>query len=403
MADILGDTNLSQVGKEGPRHAATFTYDRDAKHDVSLSMTREEQITRRAPQNFLNGLIPEDPGTRENVKLLVGARSSGAWDLLSAVESDLPGGIVLTQKKEPVDRGTAFSFPAQDSEVAARIESIYRGGSGLGDFDAPPRFSLAGVQGKFALAMERDEIFWPDAATPSTHIVKPARKEHPGLNQLESVSLHLAQLMGVQAAGAEVMTFQSQQSFVTTRFDRRVDKDGNVVRVHMEDVAQALAVPPEKKYHVGAPRTIRLLQRYGRDADTTYDFVKQLAFNIAIGNADAHAKNYTLMHGASGVTLSAIYDTVPIAMFPEYEQKLGMRVGNQRKAFGVTLDNWKSLSKKTMLDYDRVESIITRLSERFLDHAEATIGQTELGKTHRGVLDQLMRSAERNLRHRLAR
>lgn len=130
-----------------------------------------------------------------------------------------------------------------------------------------------------------------------------------------------------------------------------------------------------------------------------YDFIGQLVFNVGIGNTDAHAKNYSLLHHEDGtVTLSPLYDTVPIGMFPQYDQKLGMRIGNQRWARGVAPDNWVCLSKKANLDPDRVLDIVADVNQGILEHIDDTIGRTELARRNRVEFDRLRFTADRSLR-----
>ena len=46
--------------------------------------------------------------------------------------------------------------------------------------------------------------------------------------------------------------------------------------------------------------------------------LEQLVVNVALGNADAHAKNHSLVHQGAAVTLSPLYDVVPtVAFLPE--------------------------------------------------------------------------------------
>ena len=83
------------------------------------------------------------------------------------------------------------------------------------------------------------------------------------------------------------------------RFDRREEGD-RVVRLHQEDVCQALGVDPQRKYQAdGGPSAadvVRLLRRRSsRAAQDVLAFIDRLVLAVAIGNADAHAKNYSLL------------------------------------------------------------------------------------------------------------
>jgi len=91
-------------------------------------------------------------------------------------------------------------------------------------------------------------------------------------------------------------------------------------RLPAEDINQVIGQPTAKKYRVSAPAVVRLLREHGVDAMT---FVRQLAFNVYIGNADAHAKNYALLLSASRVTLAPIFDTVPDIPLPAVRSQPG--------------------------------------------------------------------------------
>jgi serine/threonine-protein kinase HipA len=41
------------------------------------------------------------------------------------------------------------------------------------------------------------------------------------------------------------------------------------------------------------------------------EWIRQLAYHVAIGNNDAHAKNVALMHQPSGTVLAQLYDALP--------------------------------------------------------------------------------------------
>lgn len=93
-------------------------------------------------------------------------------------------------------------------------------------------------------------------------------------------------------------------------------------------------------------------------------FVKQLAFNTLIGNADAHAKNYSLLLRPQGVTLAPLYDAVPVTLYPQYNQDLAMRIAGARRPAAVTMPHWRKLARSAHLDEDAVEEVVAELSVR---------------------------------------
>lgn len=381
---------------------ARFVYDEGASRHVSLSLPLGEQHRKMAAQHFLEGLIPETPAARRMMQATVRARSIDAWDLLSAVEGDISGGILLHAEIDGLQRGIPFTRPASESSIAARILEIHEGGTGYEDAQTPIRFSLAGVQGKFAIARTSDGLsFWPDGATPSTHIVKPAHKDHRGLNEIEVAALALARRIGIDAATACIEHFDGQETFITERFDRqpRPGSPDETMRVHVEDVSQALGRSPEQKYDVTAPEVVRLLMLHAANGQQEVRrFVEQLGFNVRIGNSDAHAKNYSLLHDGHVVTLAPLYDTVPITLFPQFNQDLAMKIGHKRPSSGVVPSDWVAFARRSHLDSDMVLDVIRRVDEGFLEHVEGTLADTELGNVRRDEIDKLVQRAERSIR-----
>jgi serine/threonine-protein kinase HipA len=84
-------------------------------------------------------------------------------------------------------------------------------------------------------------------------------------------------------------------------------------------------------------------------------------FNLIIGNADAHAKNYSLLRRESGeVVLAPLYDLVATHMWNELSPKLAMRFGR-----GVTLEDFDRESVERLAEEAglRAPYIRRRMSE----------------------------------------
>jgi len=51
--------------------------------------------------------------------------------------------------------------------------------------------------------------------------------------------------------------------------------------------------------------------------------------NVALGNADAHAKNYSMVHSGEAVTLSPLYDVSPTMAFIPTQRRSSLPVGGR--------------------------------------------------------------------------
>ena len=377
-----------------------FVYADNATAPISLSLPLDRAAKPAAARNFLNGMLPESKVAKDRIRRLTGAPTGETWDLLAAIGGDLPGGVVLHPDSDGPEQEIAFTQIAQSAVVASRIADIKAGGTGYERPDGiAPRFSLAGAQSKFALTRMDGVDFWSDSATPSTHILKPESREHTGLELFEPATLDLARRVGLTAPRADQDQFDDQTTFVIERFDREVLPDGTVFRIHSEDMTQALGTPTEEKYYVDPDEVTSLLRDATGDDELGYDFFRQYIFNSVIGNTDAHGKNYSLLYRDGRVTISPLYDAIPIGMFPDYSQSLAMPVDGIDHFTGVTRENWAASAAEAGLDPDRVLEIVTEVSAGIAESLDCTIGEVP-GADQRAV-DDIRRVAERNAQSRV--
>ena len=50
---------------------------------------------------------------------------------------------------------------------------------------------------------------------------------------------------------------------------------------------------------------------------------------MIIGNADAHAKNFSLLHKDGAIVLAPLYDLLSTVLYPELSPKLAMKIGGK--------------------------------------------------------------------------
>jgi serine/threonine-protein kinase HipA len=129
----------------------------------------------------------------------------------------------------------------------------------------------------------------------------------------EHFCMSFAADLGLPVARSRVARFEGQPAIVVDRYDCVVTPKG-VVRVHQEDVCQALGVPPSLRYEAdggpGAGAIVELLREHSRSADEdVYVLVQALILNWLIAGTDAYAKNYSILIGDEGrPRLAPLYD-----------------------------------------------------------------------------------------------
>jgi serine/threonine-protein kinase HipA len=362
---FLGD-RLAGVFHSSSGETAVFEPAHEvSRTPVSLSLPTDRITSGRAPYAYLDGLLPDDDAVRARW-----ARERGLSDdifaLLGEYGQDVAGAVTLSASAD-LSLEPEVLFEATEDDIAARIAAIRSESTSWLDPRARPRMSLGGQQGKFSLARVGDRWYWPTRSVPSTHVFKPPSPRHKLVDVFESACLDLARQAGLPAAQSAATNVLGQPVFVTERWDRL---DG--ARIHAEDLAQALGRPTVEKYEITAPEAAKLLARFGQERP----FVKQLAFNVAIGNFDAHAKNYSVLLAGNQVALSPLYDTVPIVMYGNmYDTRLAMKVGRAQRPAEVGYPAWAGFAKSSGLDPDLVweeaSTVMAWVAERFYDHMSA--------------------------------
>ncbi|MCR1995010.1 HipA domain-containing protein [Bifidobacterium animalis] len=363
------------VWDDGARHIGVFhrnasghigfEYDADRMQPISLSLPRAGGWLKRAPSVFLENLLPDQQKVRQVMARQTGAASTDTFDLLD--RGDVTGGFTFTRSSLPPDPEDMPARVASDSQIAAQIIQMQDNPVNWWDTTVPTRFSLAGNQAKFSLLRMGGSWFRSDMLHPSTHILKPATGDE---NMVEDASMRLASYTGVPVPHTEILEFEGVSAYMVERFDRMRDGSGMVHRVHTEDLLQAMSLPPSEKYRVTVRQVMRLLQGADESNTLAYEWVQRLAVNVSLNNADAHAKNYSLLYNRNGVRLSPLYDVLTTTYWPYVSRQMPLAPGGVSGAANVTPGSWRKLAGEFGLDADRVELLARNTAWLVLEHAE---------------------------------
>lgn len=201
---------------------------------------------------------------------------------------------------------------------------------------AVARKTLSGVQKK--LLVYRDKgAFHPAIARddPATHIAKFNQTDEPTLVQNEDLSLSLArELLGsdeITRATKGIVDGIEGIALIVERFDR-VD----AARLRLEDFAQILEIPQGRdfsgKYQSSYEAAAQAILRHSARARIDIArFFALVSFNILIGNADAHLKNFSLLETKDGLRLSPAYDLLCTLLYP-FNNEAGLEIAGKKRA-----------------------------------------------------------------------
>jgi serine/threonine-protein kinase HipA len=280
---------------------------------LSLSLPLVQARHRhRAVDPFLRGLLPDNQEVLDRWARRYGVSANSPFALLTHVGEDVAGAAQFVRENRLVESQDPGSIEeVSEGYIEERLRTLREDRGSWTDVRG--EFSLAGAQSKFALYRAPDGSWGiPHGRKATTHIFKPPL---PGLADQEvneHLCLQAASLLGMRTAISDVATFGSEHAIVLERYDRIVRPDGDVTRVHQEDICQALGVPPDRKYErgdggPGAARVIALFREHqtpAQAAESVEIFCRALAFNWAVYGPDAHAKNYSLLLAGAQVRLA---------------------------------------------------------------------------------------------------
>lgn len=354
-----------------------FAYDDDAPQvPISVSLPREGGWNADAPLNFLENLLPDSANAREIMRYRLAARSADTFDLLDSVDST--GGLVFTLDAQPPSDVPVME-PASDDAVAAEIRRISHVSDTWWDDEGRSRFSLGGAQGKFTLTSVDGQWFWPNAALPSTHIVKPQPHNLSDLIEVEHASMQMARRCGLPVPENGSIEAKNARAYIVERFDR-VPQNGRIVRLRQEDFLQAMGRPTKDKYEVTVDECLELLHHIDETNALTYQWLERLAFNTSIGNCDAHAKNYSLMiDDEMGFLLAPIYDVVLTRYWPEFNWELAMPLDDAAKfAEWTGPRQWKDLALRHGLDAERVVYTARTMAGKVLAYGDQVLADADI-------------------------
>jgi serine/threonine-protein kinase HipA len=234
------------------------------------------------------------------------------------------------------------------------------------------RLSLAGAQEKLPVVLRDDRVALPLGNTPSTHIIKPEPERYPGLVANEFLCMTLAQTVGLNVPGVATRTIGGKPCIVVQRYDRFVQQDGTVARIHQEDFCQALGFPPERKYQQEGGPLLRDCIAMLREWSTApvldvRDFLDGLIFSVLIGNADAHGKNYSLLYRDGQRRLAPFYDLICTLAWPELSKVPAMKIGQSDSMETVTSAHWQKMTREAGLAWPLVKERLVVLARKTID------------------------------------
>ncbi len=341
--------HLVKAGKQDMffQYATTYLSSNNPR-PISLSLPLQEKAFEGGVSKYwFANLLPEGE-IREHIARKLGVSERNEYAILNGIGGDCAGALrIIPDSVVDIEEGRLIPLPWD--ELEQRIAAIPKS-SLLASVlqDKVLRLSLAGAQDKLPVHVSDGKLALPGGSFASTHLLKISGGSFPDLVQNELFCLTLARRIGLTVPSAE-MAATKTPILLIKRYDRQTDPEGRTQRLHQEDFCQALGVPPELKYeNEGGPSLEAMFGVVSRGSRSPLpdkrELLKWVVFNFMIGNADAHAKNVSLLYGKlddlGGPRLAPFYDLVCTEVYDQLSTKQAQKIGGEYRPRNIRRRHW---------------------------------------------------------------
>jgi serine/threonine-protein kinase HipA len=364
---LVGQLTQDRYGDLGFTYSPEWLADGSTQALSASLPKRPEHFSRRECRPFFGGLLPEER-QREAAAQALGVSPANDFALLDRLGGDVAGALqLLPIGDRPVHEDQQGRNTPLDDEGIIRvldalpIRPLLAGAEGL-------RLSLAGAQAKVPVVLIGQAIALPMPGQPTTHILKPPITRFNATTENEALVMKLAAAIGLDVAPVDPRTIRERAFLLVQRYDRFTEANGTVRRIHQEDFCQALGVPPEMKYASEGGPTLTdcfelLRKTASRPAVEILKLLDAVIFNVIVGNADAHGKNFSLLYEETGPRLAPLYDLLSTVVYPDLSSKFAMKIGEKSAIEELDAKAWEAFAKECGLGFPLVRRRIIQMSE----------------------------------------
>jgi serine/threonine-protein kinase HipA len=326
--------------------------------------------SQRPVQWYFDNLLPEE-GQRALLAADARLDAADAFGLLAWYGAESAGSITLLpsgaapQNIEPLR-------PLPDDQLDTRIRRMPKAPL---THAAPKRMSLAGAQHKLAVVLQDASLFEPAGATPSTHILKPDHldQDYPHSVINEWFVMRLARRLKLDVPDVH-RRYVPSPVYLIDRFDRNADAQG-WQRQHAIDACQLLGLDHSFKYSEGSMENLAALANACRSpAVARSRLFGWLAFNVLVGNSDAHLKHLSFLVSHEGIRLAPFYDLLSVATYDTPALGKPGWLAQSRLAWPILgVRRFQDIHRDLLLEAGAVLNLAKGTAARLLENLRARI------------------------------
>ena len=372
LAVTLFDTTIGELTSANGKALLRWSADAEQRWGLnSPVLSRNLRVSDSSveqTESFFGALLPEG---RHIERLAANAQttSNDLLGLLRYVGSDLAGALRVGDPRNPTEPETLS--PDGVAQLLASASGFLVGGGGS---------ALPGFQRKLTLTLEAGRWVRGNGTLPSTHILKPVETEFRASVESEHYVLRIAQELQLANFESWVEQIGTLEVLVIERYDRHRTASGTIERLHQEDSGQALGLPWggndkfERQNPASSLKAVAGLLDAGRSVidparfDDRVQLLRYTVLNVAAGNTDAHAKNFSLLHDDRGGTrLAPFYDAAPLALDYSLGSALAMNINGISQLPDVTVDDLTTEAESWGVPAARASEVIARTLDEIIE------------------------------------
>ena len=213
----------------------------------------------------------------------------------------------------------------------------------------------------------------------------------------------MAQACGIDAAQASILQSSKRTAIAVLRYDRRISRSGQLLRLHQEDFAQANGIPPGRKYERGTlpGLDLKALLDTGRyvSASDALALLDQVIFNILVANTDAHAKNYSMILPVdASPRLAPLYDVSTVLSWPHVVKTYAQSIdGKKRRSDMIAGRHWEAIAREIGYRPTDVKNRVQQIVDAMVaNRTKVTSEVIELTGATKGYVTQTAEVVEGN-------